>query len=193
MDHSCFDVVAWHGNYAPYKYNLKYFAAVNSVSFDHPVRLKLKIIIAKSKDPSIYTVLTCPSATAGTAIMDFAIFPPRWTVANHTFRPPWFHRNTMSEYMGLVTGSYEAKKHGFVPGGSSLHNCMSGHGPELGVFESAAQVALRPERIADNTMAFMFETNFMMNPTNYAMSHLKLDEDYVKCWKGFKKNFNPPK
>jgi homogentisate 1,2-dioxygenase len=177
MNHSCFDAVAWHGNYVPYKYNLDFFNVINTVSYDHP-------------DPSIYTVLTCQSVETGTAIMDFAIFPPRWTVAQHTFRPPYFHRNTMNEYMGLIYGKYEAKEKGFVPGGSSLHNCMAAHGPEVQVFEKASTAELKPERIADGTLAFMFETNYMMNPTTYALNKLKLDEDYYKCWQDYKKYFN---
>lgn len=176
---SPFDVVAWHGNYAPYKYNLKYFAVINTVSFDHP-------------DPSIYTVLTCPSSDYGTAIMDFAIFPPRWSVADHSFKPPYYHRNTASEYMGLIHGSYEAKETGFVPGGGSLHNCMSPHGPEVEAFEKASKQELVPARIADNTMAFMFETNFHMNPTKFAMEQLPIDKDYLNCWKGIKKYFKAP-
>ena len=124
IDHSPLDVVAWHGNYAPYKYDLARFNCINTVSFDHP-------------DPSIYTVLTAPSHVPGTANCDFAIFPPRWMVAEHTFRPPWFHRNLMNEFMGLVFGAYDAKAEGFVPGGASLHNCMAGHGPDAETFERA--------------------------------------------------------
>ena len=123
-DHSPLDVVAWHGNYAPYKYDLAKFNCINSVSFDHP-------------DPSIYTVLTSPSEIPGTANFDFAIFPPRWLVAEHTFRPPWFHRNFMNEFMGLIHGEYDAKAEGFLPGGASLHNCMSGHGPDAATYERA--------------------------------------------------------
>ncbi len=126
IDHSPLDVVAWHGNYAPYKYDLARFNTVNTVSFDHP-------------DPSIFTVLTSPSDTAGIANVDFVIFPPRWMVAENTFRPPWFHRNVMSEYMGLVHGAYDAKAEGFLPGGGSLHNCMSGHGPDATTFRACQQ------------------------------------------------------
>ena len=132
IDHSPLDVVAWHGNYTPYKYNLAAFNAMNSVSFDHA-------------DPSIFTVLTSPSGIPGTANMDFVIFPPRWMVAEHTFRPPWFHRNVMSEYMGLVYGEYDAKAEGFLPGGGSLHNCMSGHGPDATTFEAASNAPLQPQ------------------------------------------------
>jgi homogentisate 1,2-dioxygenase len=132
IDHSPLDVVAWHGNYAPCKYDLARFNAINTVSFDHP-------------DPSIFTVLTSPSDTPGTANVDFAIFPPRWMVAEGTFRPPWFHRNVMSEYMGLIRGVYDAKAEGFVPGGGSLHNAMSGHGPDAATFERASTVELAPQ------------------------------------------------
>ncbi|MGA9984543.1 MAG: homogentisate 1,2-dioxygenase, partial [Acidobacteriaceae bacterium] len=125
IDHSPLDVVAWHGNYAPYKYDMARFQCINTVSFDHP-------------DPSIYTVMTSPSVMAGTANVDFAIFPPRWLVAEHTFRPPWFHRNMMNEFMGLVFGEYDAKAEGFLPGGASLHNCMSGHGPDAETWEKAS-------------------------------------------------------
>ncbi len=136
--------MAWHGNYAPYKYDLARFNCINTVSFDHP-------------DPSIYTVLSSPSAIPGTANCDFAIFPPRWMVAEHTFRPPWFHRNLMNEFMGLVFGAYDAKAEGFVPGGASLHNCMAGHGPDAETFERASNAELKPQYL-DNTLAFMFET-----------------------------------
>ncbi len=156
IDHSPLDVVAWHGNYAPYKYDLALFNCINTVSFDHP-------------DPSIYTVLTAPSTVPGTANCDFAIFPPRWMVAEHTFRPPWFHRNLMNEFMGLVFGAYDAKAEGFVPGGASLHNCMAGHGPDAETFERASAAELKPQYL-DNTLAFMFETQFAVRPTEFAMN-----------------------
>jgi homogentisate 1,2-dioxygenase len=175
IDHSPLDVVAWHGNYTPYKYNLAAFNAMNSVSFDHA-------------DPSIFTVLTSPSGIPGTANMDFVIFPPRWMVAEHTFRPPWFHRNVMSEYMGLVYGEYDAKAEGFFPGGGSLHNCMSGHGPDATTFEAASDAVLQPQKL-DKTMAFMFETRLLIHPTRVAMESPQLQKDYLHCWHGLKKHF----
>jgi homogentisate 1,2-dioxygenase len=175
IDHSPLDVVAWHGNYTPYKYNLAAFNAINSVSFDHA-------------DPSIFTVLTSPSGIPGTANMDFVIFPPRWMVAEHTFRPPWFHRNVMSEYMGLVYGEYDAKAEGFLPGGGSLHNCMSGHGPDAQTFEAASNAVLQPQKL-DKTMAFMFETRLLIHPTRVAMESPQLQKDYLQCWHGLKKHF----
>ncbi|MCO6466500.1 MAG: homogentisate 1,2-dioxygenase [Bradyrhizobiaceae bacterium] len=170
-DHSPLNVVGWHGNYAPYKYDLRNFQCINSVSFDHP-------------DPSIYTVLTSPSDSPGTANADFAIFPPRWMVAEHTFRPPWFHRNFMNEYMGLIEGVYDAKEGGgFVPGGSSLHNCMSGHGPDYETYKKMSEIDLKPVKL-DGTMAFMFETRFVSRPTAFAMSCAELQSDYWEAWKG---------
>jgi homogentisate 1,2-dioxygenase len=177
--HSPLDVVAWHGNYAPYKYNLKYFNCINTVTFDHP-------------DPSIYTVLTAPSEIPGTANCDFVIFPPRWMVAEHTFRPPWFHRNFMNEYMGLIIGAYDAKEGGFVPGGSSLHNCMSGHGPDAATYEKAVNADLEPHYF-NNGLAFMFETRFVCRPTRYALETGQLQRDYFECWQGLKPGFNPVK
>ena len=175
-DHSPLDVVAWHGNYAPYKYDLAHFNCINTVSFDHP-------------DPSIYTVLTSPSEIPGTANVDFAVFPPRWMVAEHTFRPPWFHRNFMNEFMGLIKGQYDAKVEGFVPGGSSLHNCMSGHGPDAETYERASAAELKPAKL-DDTLAFMFETRFVCRPTRFALETADLQHDYYECWQGLKKNFN---
>ncbi|MGC2544453.1 MAG: homogentisate 1,2-dioxygenase [Silvibacterium sp.] len=175
IDHSPLDVVAWHGNYAPYKYDLKNFNCINSVSFDHP-------------DPSIYTVLTAPSVTAGTANVDFAIFPPRWMVMEHTFRPPWFHRNMMNEFMGLVFGQYDAKAEGFVPGGASLHNCMSGHGPDAETWVRASAAELKPVYLAD-TLAFMFETQLAVRPTKFALESKVLQHEYYECWQGLKNNF----
>jgi homogentisate 1,2-dioxygenase len=177
IDHSPIDVVAWHGNYAPYKYDLDRFNCINTVSFDHP-------------DPSIYTVLTAPSEIPGTANVDFAIFPPRWVVAEHTFRPPWFHRNFMNEFMGLIRGEYDAKAEGFVPGGASLHNCMAGHGPDAATFEKAVQAELKPVYLA-NTLAFMFETRFVCRPTRFALESAQLDEQYFECWQGLRKRFEP--
>lgn len=174
-DHSPLDVVAWHGNYAPYKYDLARFNCISSVTFDHP-------------DPSIYTVLTAPSEVPGTANCDFAIFPPRWMVAEHTFRPPWFHRNFMNEFMGLVSGEYDAKAEGFVPGGASLHNCMSGHGPDAATYEKASTGELKPQFLSD-TLAFMFETRFVCHPTKYALTTAQLQHEYYTCWQGLKKNF----
>jgi homogentisate 1,2-dioxygenase len=175
FDHSPFDVVAWHGNYAPYKYDLQRFNTLGSVSFDHP-------------DPSIFTVLTAPSEVAGAANCDFVIFPPRWVVAEHTFRPPWFHRNVMNEFMGLIHGVYDAKAAGFLPGGMSLHNCMAAHGPDLASFERASTAELKPQKIAD-TLAFMFETRFAIRPTRFALETPALQRDYDKCWEGLPKLF----
>ncbi len=178
IDHSPLDVVAWHGNYAPYKYDLSLFNCINTVSFDHP-------------DPSIYTVLTAPSAIPGTANCDFAIFPPRWIVAQHTFRPPWFHRNLMSEFMGLVFGAYDAKAEGFVPGGASMHNCIAGHGPDAETFERASTDRLEPQYLA-GTLAFMFETQLAVRPTEFAMKARILQHEYFECWQGLKKRFVAP-
>jgi homogentisate 1,2-dioxygenase len=177
LDHSPFDVVAWHGNLAPYKYDLARFNTINTVSFDHP-------------DPSIFTVLTSPSEQPGTANCDFVIFPPRWMVAEDTFRPPWFHRNVMSEFMGLVHGAYDAKAGGFAPGGASLHNCMSGHGPDRESYERAVAGELKPHKIED-TMAFMFESRWVIRPTLFATSSPLMQLDYDDCWSGFTKAQTP--
>ena len=179
IGHSPLDVVAWHGNYAPYRYDLRRFNAIGSISFDHP-------------DPSIFTVLTAPSDTPGTANVDFAIFPPRWLVAQHTFRPPWFHRNVASEFMGLVHGAYDAKAEGFAPGGCSLHNCMTGHGPDAATFEKASAAdTTRPDYIRD-TMAFMFESRAVIRPTAQALDAAHRQRDYQACWTGLQKHFAPP-
>jgi len=175
LDHSPFDVVAWVGNSAPYKYDLARFNVIGSVSFDHP-------------DPSIYTVLTSASVTPGVANVDFVIFPPRWVVAENTFRPPWYHRNVMSEFMGLVRGVYDAKPSGFLPGGASLHNSMTPHGPEAAVFERASTVALEPERYRD-TLAFMFESRYVIVPTRHALDSPTLQKDYTRCWDGIASKF----
>jgi len=175
LAHSPFDVVAWHGNYTPYKYDLARFNTIGTVSFDHP-------------DPSIFTVLTSATDTAGTANCDFVVFPPRWQVAEHTFRPPFFHRNVMSEFMGLVSGAYDAKAEGFVPGGMSLHNALSAHGPDRASFDKAVAADLQPQKIAD-TLAFMFETRLVVRPTKFALETPALQKDYDMCWAGFEKMF----
>jgi homogentisate 1,2-dioxygenase len=171
--HSPLDVVAWHGNVYPYKYDLARFNVVNTVSFDHP-------------DPSIFTVLTSPSDTPGTANVDFVIFPPRWMVAEHTFRPPWFHRNVMSEFMGLVKGEYDAKQGGFVPGGASLHNAMAAHGPDRASHDAAVAAKLEPKYLGD-TLAFMFESRYPFDATAYALATPALEKDYDAVWNGFRK------
>ncbi|WP_076073141.1 homogentisate 1,2-dioxygenase [Sphingomonas montana] len=173
LDHSPFDVVAWHGNLVPCRYDLTRFNTINTVSFDHP-------------DPSIFTVLTAPSDTPGTANCDFVIFPPRWMVAEGTFRPPWFHRNVMSEFMGLIQGAYDAKEGGFAPGGASLHNQMNGHGPDRASYDKAVAADLVPHRIAD-TMAFMFETRHVVRPTRWAVETPTMQLDYDAVWTGFAK------
>ncbi|HVA39093.1 MAG TPA: homogentisate 1,2-dioxygenase [Candidatus Binataceae bacterium] len=173
--HSPLDVVAWHGNYAPYKYDLRRFNAIGTVSYDHP-------------DPSIYTVLTARSDTPGVANADFVIFPPRWMVAEHTFRPPWYHRNAMSEFMGLVYGVYDAKPGSFMPGGASLHNGMIAHGPSDVSFAKASAAELRPTK-QDDTMAFMVESRFPYLTTPYAMESGALDDAYSACWSGLKRHF----
>ena len=171
LDHSPLDVVGWHGNYAPYRYDLSHFNTIGTVSFDHP-------------DPSIFTVLTSPSNVHGRANADFVIFPPRWMVAEDTFRPPWFHRNVMSEAMGLIQGAYDAKADGFAPGGLSLHNLMSGHGPDVESWHKASEAALQPAKI-DNTLAFMVETCWPYRPTQFAM--VRAQHDYDLAWTGFPK------
>ncbi|MBI2993097.1 MAG: homogentisate 1,2-dioxygenase [Gammaproteobacteria bacterium] len=176
LDHSPLDVVAWTGNSVPYKYDLSRFNVMGTVSYDHP-------------DPSIFTVLTSASDTPGTANVDFVIFPPRWMVAEGTFRPPWYHRNVMSEFMGLVRGVYDAKPEGFVPGGASLHNCMSAHGPDGEAFEAASNASLKPVRYED-TMAFMFESRYVIQPTRFALECPQRQRNYVDCWKGLRRHFD---
>jgi homogentisate 1,2-dioxygenase len=171
LDHSPFDVVAWHGNYAPCRYELARFNTIGTVSFDHP-------------DPSIFTVLTSPSDVPGRANADFVIFPPRWMVAEDTFRPPWFHRNVMSEAMGLIHGAYDAKAEGFAPGGLSLHNLMSGHGPDVDSWKKASEAELKPAKI-ENTLAFMVETCWPYRPTQFALD--RAQPDYDQAWTGFPK------
>jgi homogentisate 1,2-dioxygenase len=177
LDHSPLDVVAWHGNYAPYKYDLRRYSPVGPVLFDHA-------------DPSIFTVLTSPSDTPGTANVDLVIFPDRWAVAENTFRPPWYHMNVMSEFMGLVYGQYEAKPHGFVPGGISLHNTMLPHGPDVDAFEKASSVELKPHRL-EATMAFMFETRFMQRVTAYAAQAEERQREYQSYGRRLQKHFTP--
>ena len=171
LDHSPLDVVAWHGNYAPYRYDLSRFNTIGTISFDHP-------------DPSIFTVLTSPSTVPGRANADFVIFPPRWMVGEDTFRPPWFHRNVMSEAMGLIHGAYDAKAEGFAPGGLSLHNLMSGHGPDVDSWRKASEAELKPAKI-EGTMAFMVETCWPYQPTQWALE--RAQPDYDQAWAGFPK------
>jgi homogentisate 1,2-dioxygenase len=175
LDHSPLDVVAWHGNLAPYKYDLTRFNVIGSVNFDH-------------LDPSIFTVLTAPTDTPGRANVDFALFAPRWLVAEHTFRPPWFHRNVMNEFMGLIYGTYDAKSGGFSPGGASLHSCMNAHGPDAAVTARALAADLKPEKTG-NALAFMFETSQVLRATRYALDLPELQADYDACWKGLAKMF----
>lgn len=174
LDHSPLDVVAWHGNLAPYAYDLERFNVINTVSFDHP-------------DPSIFTVLTSPSEVHGVANCDFVIFPPRWMVAEDTFRPPWFHRNVMSEFMGLIDGVYDAKEGaGFAPGGASLHNQMNGHGPDRASYDKAVSAELAPQKIS-GTMAFMLESRWVIRPTPWALETPLMQLDYDAVWEGFRK------
>jgi len=180
MNHSPFDVVAWHGNYAPYKYDLLRFNAIGSISYDHP-------------DPSIFLVLHSASDTAGVGTIDFVIFPPRILAMQDTFRPPWFHRNIASEFMGLVHGAYDAKAEGFLPGGASLHNSMSGHGPDAETFEKASTADLSKPDVIRDTMAFMFETRCVLCPTRQALESAQLQHDYYRCWQGLQKHFDPRK
>ena len=171
LDHSPLDAVAWHGNYAPCRYDLSRFNVIGTISFDHP-------------DPSIFTVLTSPSDVPGRANADFVIFPPRWMVGEDTFRPPWFHRNVMSEAMGLIHGAYDAKAEGFAPGGLSLHNLMSGHGPDVDSWRKASEAELKPVKI-EGTMAFMVETCWPYRPTAWALE--RAQPDYDQAWTGFPK------
>jgi len=178
IDHSPLDVVAWHGNYTPYAYDLRRFNAIGSVSFDH-------------LDPSIFLVLQSQSDTPGVDEVDFVIFPPRVLAMEHTFRPPWFHRNVASEFMGLIHGAYDAKAEGFVPGGASLHNCMSGHGPDAETFDKATRADTSKPTYIRDTMAFMFETRGVIRPTQQALEAAQLQPEYYRCWQDLKKHFDP--
>ena len=180
MDHSPFDVVAWHGNHAPYMYDLRRFNAIGSISHDHP-------------DPSIFVVLHSASDTPGTSNVDFVVFPPRILAMQDTFRPPWFHRNVASEFMGLVHGVYDAKAEGFLPGGASLHNCMSGHGPDAETFEKASRADLSKPDVIEDTMAFMFESRCVWRPTPQALESAELQADYTRCWQSLCKHFDAAK
>jgi homogentisate 1,2-dioxygenase len=178
MNHSPLDVVAWHGNHVPYKYDLRRFNTIGSISYDHP-------------DPSIFLVLQSQSAVPGVDDIDFVIFPPRILAMQHTFRPPWFHRNIASEFMGLIHGVYDAKAGGFLPGGASLHNCMTGHGPDADTFAKASSAdTSKPDYIKD-TMAFMVETRCVIRPTGFALQSAQLQADYFECWQGLQKHFDP--
>jgi len=180
IGHSPLDVVAWHGTHVPYRYDLKRFNAVGSITYDHP-------------DPSIFLVLQSPSDTIGVDSIDFVIFPPRILAMQHTFRPPWFHRNIASEFMGLVQGVYDAKAEGFAPGGASLHNCFTGHGPDAETFEKASTADLSQPTVIEDTMAFMFETRVPILPTRFALEQAPLQQDYYLCWQELRKNFTPKK
>ena len=177
QSHSPFNVVAWHGTLAPLRYDTQHFNTIGSISFDHP-------------DPSIFTVLTSPSDTPGTANCDFVIFPPRWLVAEDSFRPPWFHRNVMSEFMGLVYGQYDAKPEGFRPGGASLHNGMVPHGPDAEAFDRASSAALAPHKL-DHTLAFMFESRWRFHLTEWALRDGARDLRYADCWAPLGDHFKP--
>ncbi|MDT2083757.1 MAG: homogentisate 1,2-dioxygenase [Planktomarina sp.] len=176
IDHSPLDVVAWHGNYTPYKYDLNTYCPVGAILFDHP-------------DPSIFTVLSAPSGVEGTANVDFVLFRDRWSVAENTFRPPWYHKNVMSELMGNIYGQYDAKPEGFIPGGMSLHNMMLPHGPDKTAFETASNAELGPHKL-QNTMSFMFETRFPQHLTKFAASEAPLQDDYIDCWLDLEKKFD---
>ncbi|MBB4016238.1 homogentisate 1,2-dioxygenase [Chelatococcus caeni] len=176
IDHSPLDVVAWHGNYCPCKYDLRTYSPVGAILFDHP-------------DPSIFTVLTAPSGQEGTANIDFVLFRERWMVAEHSFRPPWYHKNIMSELMGNIYGIYDAKPQGFAPGGMSLHNCMLPHGPDRNAFEGASNAELKPEKL-DETMSFMFETRFPQHLTEFAAKEAPMQQDYIEVWHQLEKKFD---
>jgi homogentisate 1,2-dioxygenase len=178
IDHAPLDVVAWHGNHVPYKYDLRRFNALGSISFDHP-------------DPSIFSVLHGVSDTPGVNNLDLVVFPPRVLFMQDTFRPPWFHRNVSSEFMGLVHGQYDARPHGFVPGGASLHNCMSAHGPDAETFARASASDLSQPDVLRDTLAFMFETRAVLRPSVYAASCPALQADYDQCWQGLARHFDP--
>jgi len=178
IGHSPLDVVAWHGNYTPYKYDLRRFNTIGSISFDHP-------------DPSIFLVLQSTTDTPGVDAIDFVIFPPRWLAAEDTFRPAWYHRNVASEFMGLIEGVYDAKAEGFVPGGASLHNCMTGHGPDAATYEKASRGDTSKPHKVDGTMAFMFETKTVIRPSRRALESATLQANYFECWQGLHKHFDP--
>jgi homogentisate 1,2-dioxygenase len=178
IDHSPLDVVAWHGNYAPYRYDLRRFNTIGSISYDHP-------------DPSIFLALQSQSDTPGADAIDFVVFPPRILAMEHTFRPPWFHRNVASEFMGLIHGAYDAKAEGFVPGGASLHNCMTGHGPDATTFEQASRADTSKPTYIRDTMAFMFETRGVIRPTQLALESAQLQSEYYRCWQYLRPQFDP--
>jgi homogentisate 1,2-dioxygenase len=176
-DHSPLDVVAWHGNHLPYVYDLRRFNVIGTISYDHP-------------DPSIFLVLHSASNTPGVSSIDFVIFPPRVLAMQDTFRPPWFHRNVASEFMGLIHGTYDAKAEGFLPGGGSLHNMMSAHGPDRETFDRAGAAELRPQKV-DDGLAFMFETRWPVTATAQAARAEHLQRAYDDVWQGLQRHFRP--
>lgn len=175
LQHSPLDVVAWQGNYAPYCYDLALFNTINTVSFDHP-------------DPSIFTVLTSESSIPGVANLDFVIFPARWMVAEHSFRPPYFHRNAMSEFMGLIYGQYDAKNEEFAPGGASIHNAWVPHGPDRDTVLQQIDGKTQPEYF-DKGLAFMLETCHIWQPTVSAFAHPSRQPHYQQCWQNMPRYF----
>jgi homogentisate 1,2-dioxygenase len=177
QDHTPFDVVAWHGLYYPYKYDLGRFLTIGSISYDHP-------------DPSIFTLL---SSSEGVAEM--AIFPPRWLVMEDTFRPPWYHRNTMAEFMGLIKGEYDARTDGgFKAGGASLHNIMAGHGPDSNTHQKASNAVLTPQKVGEGSMAFVIESSMLLGLSEWAIKGSgKMQKAYSKqTWGGLQSQFKLP-
>lgn len=181
LESSPFDVVAWSGNYIPVKYDLANFNTIGSVSYDH-------------LDPSIFTVLTSQTTSPGVAAIDFVVFPPRYAVQEDTFRPPYYHRNIMTEFMGNVMGQYDAKPEGFVPGSASLHSCMMGHGPDAATYKKFSDKSVAPNgpvRMSKNDLAFMFESTYIMKLTKWANEPCHQQTEYYKCWMDLQNEFRP--
>lgn len=165
QDHTPFDVAGWHGTFYPYKYDLGRFSILGSILFDHP-------------DPSIFTVLTAPSnREPGTSVVDFAIIPPRWNMMEDTYWPPYYHRNTMSEFSGPIVYDQAHewhKEHSFKPYGAQLNGTMTAHGPSKEVHQAARESDLKPKKVGmEGLTIFLLETECPMRVQNWAVELLK--------------------
>lgn len=180
QDHSPFDVVGWHGAYLPLAYRFSAFSPVSNTAFDHT-------------DPSAFTVLSAALDEEGANALDLVVFPARWDPTEHTFKPPYFHRNVTTEINGIIEDpSLNAP---FTTGMVFVTPSMTPHGVRAGAVErflaKSDEAADRPTKSSSKSLWFQFETALHFHRTEWAKRTDLAKEDWPDVWGEYGVHFDP--
>ena len=173
---SPFDVVAWHGRYAPFKFDLMDFNAYWGANWDH-------------SDPSILTVLTSPHDDHGRNAVDFAVFRGRWDATQDTFRPPYMHRNSAVEFNAVIKSP--RTKGAYRPGAVTYTPYLMPHGVSVSGYEAAVgqsdEHANEPRRSSDDELWIQFESTYLLRVMPWILDSPQRDRAYTGQFEGFRK------